>query len=52
VAGLGRCALAADHTVQARVLLRQAVEIFQRISAAEAPDLLVELDTLTRPPAQ
>ena len=47
LAGLGRCAMAAGHAAQARVLLAQALEIFQRIGAAEAPDLLAELDTLT-----
>jgi tetratricopeptide (TPR) repeat protein/transcriptional regulator with XRE-family HTH domain len=47
LAGLGRCALAAGHATQAEVLLRQALEIFQRIGAAEAPDLLTELDALT-----
>ena len=53
LAGLGRCALAAGHSTQAGVLLRQALEIFQRIGAAEAPDLLAELDALTGlPPAQ
>jgi tetratricopeptide (TPR) repeat protein/transcriptional regulator with XRE-family HTH domain len=50
LAGLGRCALAAGHATQAGVLLRQALQIFQRIGAAEAPDLLTELDTLTIPP--
>jgi tetratricopeptide (TPR) repeat protein/transcriptional regulator with XRE-family HTH domain len=50
LAGLGRCALAAGHAAQAGVLLRQALEIFQRIGAAEAPDLLAELDALTCPP--
>ena len=50
LAGLGRCALAAGHATQAEVLLRQALEIFQRIGAAEAPDLLAELDALTGPP--
>jgi tetratricopeptide (TPR) repeat protein/transcriptional regulator with XRE-family HTH domain len=50
LAGLGRCALAAGHAAQAEVLLRQALEIFQRIGAAEAPDLLAELDALTGPP--
>jgi transcriptional regulator with XRE-family HTH domain/tetratricopeptide (TPR) repeat protein len=49
--GLGRCALAASDATLARVLLRQAVEIFQRTGAAEAPDLLAELDALTGPPA-
>ena len=53
LAGLGRCALAGGHATQAGVLLRQALEIFQRIGAAEAPDLLAELDILTGPrPAQ
>ncbi len=53
LAGLGRCALAAGHATQADGLLRQALEIFQRIGAAEAPDLLAELDALTgAPPAQ
>ena len=53
LAGLGRCAMAAGHATQAEVLLRQALEIFQRIGAAEAPDLLAELDALTGPrPAQ
>ena len=52
LAGLGRCALAAGHATQAGVLLRQALEIFQQIGAAEAPDLLAELDALTGlPPA-
>jgi tetratricopeptide (TPR) repeat protein len=50
LAGLGRCALAAGHATQARALLQQALEIFQRIGAAETPDLLAELDTLTSPP--
>ena len=50
LAGLGRCALAVGHATQAGVLLRQALEIFQRIGAAEAPDLLAELDALTGPP--
>ena len=50
LADLGRCALAVGQTTQAEVLLRQALEIFQRIGAAEAPDLLAELDALTGPP--
>jgi tetratricopeptide (TPR) repeat protein/transcriptional regulator with XRE-family HTH domain len=49
LAGLGRCALAAGHAAQAEILLRQALEIFQRIGAAEAPDLLAELDAFTGP---
>ena len=51
LAGLGRCALAAGHATQAGVLLRQALEIFQQIGAAEAPDLLAELDAITDLPA-
>ncbi len=50
LAGLGRCALAVGHAAQAEGLLRQALEIFQRIGAAEAPDLLTELDALTALP--
>ncbi len=50
LAGLGRCATAVGHATQAELLLRQALEIFQRIGAAEAPDLLAELDNLTGPP--
>jgi tetratricopeptide (TPR) repeat protein/transcriptional regulator with XRE-family HTH domain len=50
LAGLGRCALAVGHAAQAEGLLRQALEIFQRIGAAEAPDLLIELDALTALP--
>jgi tetratricopeptide (TPR) repeat protein len=49
LAGLGRCALAADHA-KAEILLRQALEIFQRIGAAEAPGLAAELAALTSPP--
>ena len=51
-AGLGRCALAAGHAIQAKALLRQALEIFQRIGAGESPDLRAELDALTSPPTQ
>ncbi len=42
--------MAAGHPTQAEVLLRQALEIIQRIDAAEAPDLLAELNALTGPP--
>jgi tetratricopeptide (TPR) repeat protein/transcriptional regulator with XRE-family HTH domain len=49
LAGLGRCALATGDAVQAESLLRQALGIFQRIGAAEAPELIAELDTLTGP---
>jgi tetratricopeptide (TPR) repeat protein len=53
LAGLGRCTLAAGHATEAKLLLRQALEIFRQIGAAEAPDLLAELDALTGlPPAQ
>jgi tetratricopeptide (TPR) repeat protein/transcriptional regulator with XRE-family HTH domain len=53
LAGLGRCALAADQGTQAEVLLRQALEIFQRIGAAEATEVLAEMAALTgSPPAQ
>ena len=51
LAGLGCCALAAGHAAQAEALLRQALEIFQRIGAAEVPDLLAELEALTSPPS-
>jgi tetratricopeptide (TPR) repeat protein len=50
LAGLGRCALAADQATRAGVLLQQALEIFQQTGAAEALDLLAELDTLTDAP--
>jgi tetratricopeptide (TPR) repeat protein/transcriptional regulator with XRE-family HTH domain len=46
LAGLGRCALADGHAAQAEPLLRQALEIFQRIGAAEAAELRTELDAL------
>ncbi len=49
LAGLGRCALAAGHATQAEALLRRGLEIFQRIGAAEAPDLAAELDALNGP---
>jgi tetratricopeptide (TPR) repeat protein/transcriptional regulator with XRE-family HTH domain len=46
LAGLARCALAAGHAAEAADLLRQALEIFQRIGAAEAADLSAELRAL------
>jgi tetratricopeptide (TPR) repeat protein/transcriptional regulator with XRE-family HTH domain len=49
LAGLGRCALAGGDAVQAEVLLRQALEIFQRIGAGEVTELLAELDALAVP---
>jgi hypothetical protein len=39
--------MAAGHATQAQTLLRQALEICQRIGAAEASALLAELDALT-----
>jgi hypothetical protein len=39
LAGLGRCALAAGDTARADEILRQALEIFQRIGAAVARKL-------------
>jgi len=49
LAGLGRCALAAGDATRAGILLRQALEIFQRTGAAEAQDLRAEVDALTGP---
>jgi tetratricopeptide (TPR) repeat protein/transcriptional regulator with XRE-family HTH domain len=46
LASLGRCALAAGDTAEAAAGLRQALEIFQRIGAAEAADMLAELEGL------
>jgi tetratricopeptide (TPR) repeat protein/transcriptional regulator with XRE-family HTH domain len=53
LAGLGRCALAAGSATQAEILLRQALEIFQRIGAAEADGVARELAALAEagPPA-
>ena len=53
LAGLGRCALAAGRATQAAALLRRALEIFQRIGAAEAGDVSRELTAHTEagPPA-
>ncbi len=47
LAGLGRCAVAAGRTTEAEDLLRQALEIFQRIGAAEAADVAAELEALS-----
>jgi tetratricopeptide (TPR) repeat protein len=47
LAGLGRCALAAGQATRAGVLLRQALEIFQRIGASEAADVAAEIKALT-----
>ncbi len=46
LAGLGRCAVANGHTPQAEVLLRQALAILQRTGAAEAGELLAEVNAL------
>jgi tetratricopeptide (TPR) repeat protein len=52
LAGLGRCALAGGHAGKAEAMLRQALETFQRISAAEAGEVSAELQALTdAPPA-
>ena len=48
LAGLGRCALAVGHTRQAADRMRQALEIFQRIGAAEAPGVSRELGALIK----
>ena len=47
LAGLGRCALADGRAAEAEAGLRQALEIFQRIGAAEAGDVSAELDVLS-----
>jgi hypothetical protein len=41
--------MATGHATQGETLLGQALEILQRIGAAEASDLLAELDALTGP---
>ena len=46
LAGLGRGALAADRADEAAGMLRQALDIFQRIGAAEAADVSAELQAL------
>jgi hypothetical protein len=48
LAGLGRCALADGHTDEAADMLRQALEIFRRIGAAEAAGVSAELDAATQ----
>ncbi|MGC1281565.1 MAG: tetratricopeptide repeat protein, partial [Streptosporangiaceae bacterium] len=47
LAGLGQCALAADRAAEAEDMLRQALEIFQQIGAAEAAEVSAELQALT-----
>jgi hypothetical protein len=44
LAGLSRCALAADRATEAADQLRQALKIFQRLGAAEAAEVAAELD--------
>jgi hypothetical protein len=44
--------MATDHATQAEVLLRQALEIFQRLGAAETADLAIELDAMQAAPHQ
>jgi tetratricopeptide (TPR) repeat protein len=46
VAGLGRCAWAAGRREDAEAALSQALEIFQRIGAAEAAEVSAELAEL------
>jgi tetratricopeptide (TPR) repeat protein/transcriptional regulator with XRE-family HTH domain len=46
LAGLARCALARGHRAEAAAGLREAVEIFQRIGAAEAAEASAELSTM------
>ena len=46
LAGLGRCELAAGKAGEARTLLRQAQEIFDRTGSAEAAVVAAELDAL------
>jgi hypothetical protein len=52
LAGLGRCALAIGRTAEGEAGLRQALEIFQRIGAAEAADLSAELAVPSGPAAE
>jgi len=49
LAGLGRCALADGHPADAEASLTRALEIFQRIGAAEATDVAAEIEALARP---
>jgi hypothetical protein len=49
LAGLGRCAMANGHATQGEFLLRQASDIFQQINAADARDVLAEINALTGP---
>jgi tetratricopeptide (TPR) repeat protein len=46
LAGLGRCAIAAGDTTQARILLQQALPVFERTGAAEARSVQADLNGL------
>jgi hypothetical protein len=48
LAVLGRCALVGGDAAAAEAVPRQALEIFQRISAAEAAELSAERAVLAR----
>jgi tetratricopeptide (TPR) repeat protein/transcriptional regulator with XRE-family HTH domain len=52
LAGLGRCALAIGRAAEGEAGLRQALEIFQRIGAAEAAGLSAELGVPSGPAAE
>jgi Tetratricopeptide repeat len=45
--GLGRCALAVGRAADAKDSLRQALQIFQHLGAAEAAGIAAELDDIT-----
>jgi tetratricopeptide (TPR) repeat protein/transcriptional regulator with XRE-family HTH domain len=46
LAGLARCALAADLAAEAETALEEALGIFERIGATEAADVAAELDAV------
>jgi tetratricopeptide (TPR) repeat protein/transcriptional regulator with XRE-family HTH domain len=46
LAGLGRCALAEGRAAQGETLLREALQIMQRIGVPEAAEVAAELDAL------
>ncbi len=50
LAGLARCDLAAGDTAAATAGLRRAREILERIGAAEAGRITIELEAITRSP--
>jgi Tetratricopeptide repeat len=47
LAGLGRCALGSGDTAQARLLLLEALGLFQQIGAAEVAEVQAELDAIS-----